>query len=302
MLNVVCRHEGIGVVSNVGSCVKDVVVGDTVGITWIRDSCQQCGNCRSGRENICETGYQGTYLGKSAGSFGRDPHNEHGGCFSSVMRIQSRFAVKIPSDISPELACPLLCGGGTVFEAIVNYVTPGVKVAVSSIGGLGTAAIKLAKMYGAHVTAFSRTASKEAGALKAGANTFAACLGDKAKITKFAASFDLIIDTCPANSPIDILLGMLKINGTYVRVGIPPANDNTFSTDFIPLIFTQKKITGSIVTGTKRMQELMNIASELPRDGDEWKTEIIPFEKVNEVIGKLYRGENVSTWRYILKW
>jgi threonine dehydrogenase-like Zn-dependent dehydrogenase len=37
---VVLGHEGIGVVCTVGDCVKNLQVGDTVGITWIRDSCR----------------------------------------------------------------------------------------------------------------------------------------------------------------------------------------------------------------------------------------------------------------------
>ncbi len=62
---VVLGHEGVGVIRKIGSSVKTLKVGDRVGVSWIRDSCQCCDRCLAGRENLCEEGYQGTYLGKS---------------------------------------------------------------------------------------------------------------------------------------------------------------------------------------------------------------------------------------------
>ena len=65
------------------------------------------------RENICEKGYQGLYLGSGAGCWGKNPHNEHGGCFSKVMRIEEKFAIVLPEGLPSEVACPFICGGGT---------------------------------------------------------------------------------------------------------------------------------------------------------------------------------------------
>jgi uncharacterized zinc-type alcohol dehydrogenase-like protein len=152
---VVLGHEGIGKVRKVGDNVKKLKVGDIVGITWIRDSCGSCKYCFCGRENICLKGYQGLYLGNNAGCWGKVAFNEHGGCFSKVMRIEERFAIKVPDQLPAECACPLMCGGGTVYEPICDYVIPGqTNVGVIGIGGLGTAALKLAKLHGGLVTAF----------------------------------------------------------------------------------------------------------------------------------------------------
>jgi D-arabinose 1-dehydrogenase-like Zn-dependent alcohol dehydrogenase len=100
-------------------------------------------------------------------------------------------------------------------------------------------------------------------------------------------------------------MAMLKINGTYCRVGIPPASDISFSFDYIPLIFTEKKITGSIVTGTTNMARMLQLAKDEMKtyeDTDEWTTELVPFEQVNEAIAKLSSGQNGNTYRYLLKW
>jgi D-arabinose 1-dehydrogenase-like Zn-dependent alcohol dehydrogenase len=302
---VVLGHEGVGKVRKIGSSVRNLEVGHTVGITWIRDSCLCCEPCQKGRENLCEKGYQGTYLGSGAGIWGKSPANEHGGCFSKVVRIESRFAIKLPADLPAEIACPLICGGGTVYESVADYVTVGTKVAVASIGGLGTAAIRFAKLYGGHVTALSRGDAKKDKCLAIGADAFEGCLGDKDKMAALAGQFDVIIDTSPANAELGPYMGMLKISGTYCRVGIPVASDMTFTFGFIPLIFTQKKIAGSIVTGTQRVKHMLELTAnnlEAFHDPSEWHTETVSFDKVNEVMDQLAQGKNDKTYRYLLKW
>lgn len=301
----VAGHEGVAKVRQVGSCVKTLQVGDVVGITWIRDSCASCKYCLQGRENICERGYQGTFLGPAAGPWGAQQTNEYGGCFSQVIRIEEKFAFKLPEGLPMEVACPLLCGGGTVFEAVVDYVECGTRVAVASIGGLGTVAIKFAKSFGAHVTALSRGNTKKEKCLGVGADDYVGCLGDPAEMAKLAGKFDIIIDTSPVNADVAPFMAMLKINGTYCRVGIPPASDMSFSFDYIPLIFTEKKITGSIVTGTTNMARMLQLAKDEMKtyeDTDEWTTAVVPFEQVNEAMAKLSSGQNGNTYRYLLKW
>mmetsp|Transcript_15471 Transcript_15471/g.22051 ORF Transcript_15471/g.22051 Transcript_15471/m.22051 type:complete len:245 (+) Transcript_15471:86-820(+) len=87
-------HEGVGFVSVVGSAVHHLKVGDRVGIAWMRDSCNDCGNCKVGRENICLKGYQGTFLSSSAGCWGTEKFSELG-CFSKVVRVEEKFAFKV---------------------------------------------------------------------------------------------------------------------------------------------------------------------------------------------------------------
>lgn len=299
-------HEGIGVVRTLGSSCKMLQVGDTVGVTWIRDSCACCDPCLEGRENLCDKGYQGVYLGPGAGCWGKDPHHEFGGCFSKVMRIEEKWAIKVPDGIPPQVACPLICGGGTVFEAVCDYVQQGSRVAVASIGGLGTAAIKFSKTFGAHVTALSRGEGKRDKCLAIGADEFFPCLGDAEKMAELAGKFDLIIDTSPANADVGPYMTMLKFNGTYCRVGIPLANDMQFTFEYIPLIFTQKKIAGSIVTGTRRMKRMLQLTSDqlgtYGKDPEEWQAKVVPFDDVNKVMTELKEGKNQNNYRYVLKW
>jgi alcohol dehydrogenase (NADP+) len=255
--------------------------------------------------NRCELGYQGVYLGSNAGCWGKTPHNEHGGCFSKVMRIEEHFAVRLPDNLPPEIACPMMCGGATVFESIVDYVQNGTRVAVSSIGGLGTAAIKFSKAFGGHVTALSRSEDKRDKALAEGADDFYACLGQPDQMKTLEGRFDVIIDTSPKNADVAPFMTMLKFNGTYCRVGIPSASDMDFTYSYIPLIFTQKKIAGSVVCGTlrlKRMFQLIKDQPHLAHDPENWKTKIVPFDQVNEIMDDLLNGRNKENWRYVLQW
>jgi len=52
--------------------------------------------------------------------------------------LRSEAAVRIPSDIDPVSAAPLLCAGVTLFNGVRNmHITPGDIVAVQGLGGLG---------------------------------------------------------------------------------------------------------------------------------------------------------------------
>ena len=76
-----------------------------------------------------------------------------------------------------------------------DYVHPGTRVAIASIGGLGTAGIKFAKSFGGHVTALTRSESKREKAYGVGANEFYACLGNAEVMGNLANKFDVIIDS-----------------------------------------------------------------------------------------------------------
>ena len=118
--------------------------------------------------------------------------------------------------------------------------------------------------------------------------------------------FDLIIDTSPKNADVGPFMGMLKFNGTYCRVGIPAANDMDFKYSYIPLIFTQKKIAGSIVTGTRRMARMLQMTTDelknYANDPESWNTKVVKFDQVNEVMDDLLNGRNTNNWRYVLTW
>lgn len=303
---IVLGHEGIGKVRRVGSSVSHAKVGDRVAIAWIRNSCQACDACLDGRENICREGFQGTYLGKSAGLWGSSPlkYNEHGGCFSRIQRIEEKFAVKIPDNLPSEIACPLMCGGGTVYEPIVDWAKPNSKVGISSLGGLGTVGVKLARLRGCTVYALSGTPGKRDMALAAGAHHFID-MTDKDAVEKAKGTLDVLVDTAPVMSSVADSMELLKYNGAYCRVGVPVSADAKFEYDMKMLIFTARKISGSVVTGSKRLHDMLDLCSNnldfMEGDSPEGQTQDMPMAKVNEAMEMLENKTNKG-YRIILKW
>jgi D-arabinose 1-dehydrogenase-like Zn-dependent alcohol dehydrogenase len=117
---------------------------------------------------------------------------------------------KIPDKIPSKNACPLLCAGATVWEPICNYVKPGYNVGISSIGGLGTYAVKLARIMGANVVAISSSADKEAVIKNIGANKFIVS-SNKDDMMAAVRTLDVIIDTCPVNNNLSSMMDLLKV-------------------------------------------------------------------------------------------
>lgn len=298
-------HEGVAVVTRVGDAVRTLNVGDRVAIAWIRDSCRACDKCMEGRENLCQDGYQGLFLGASAGVWGKSNlnYNQHGGCFAKTQRIEERFAIKIPQGVPSEIACPLLCGGGTVYEPLCDYAYPNAKVGVAGIGGLGTAAIKLGKLRGCIMVALSTSPHKKEAALGAGANAFVH-VNNHDEMEKAKATLDVIIDTSPAISDLKKFMPLLKFDGVYVRTGIPKASEQAFAYDYIPLVFCQQKIVGTVVTGSRRMKDMLHLVEhnlDFMLDKGHWKTEHVKIDKINEAMDNLLNRKNKG-YRYVLEW
>ena len=79
----------------------------------------------------------------------------HGG-FADAVRARSASVAKLPSGLDPWTTGPLLCGGMAVFNQLVQLDIPPIgHVGVIAIGGLGHLALKFARAWVCHVTAFT---------------------------------------------------------------------------------------------------------------------------------------------------
>ena len=133
-------HEIIGRVVEVGREVSRHSKGDLVGVGCIVHSCRTCGSCHDDLENYCETGARWTYGGVE--DDGVTP--THGG-YSSHIVVDEHFLLKIPENLEPAAAAPLLCAGITTYSPLRHVgVTKGHRVAVMGLGGLGHMGVKLA--------------------------------------------------------------------------------------------------------------------------------------------------------------
>ena len=121
---IVPGHEIIGEVIATGNAVKNVAIGDKVGLGWMSASCMSCEQCMDGEHHLCSKG-EATIVGRNGG-------------FADKVRGHWSWAIPLPKGIDMSKAGPLLCGGITVFNPIILAgVKPTDKVGVIGIGGLG---------------------------------------------------------------------------------------------------------------------------------------------------------------------
>lgn len=119
-------HEGVGVVSQVGSGVTFVEVGARVGWGYNHLSDLKCDYCLSGRDTLCKQRQMYGAADQDQGSLG------------DKFVINEAFVHVIPDQLPLRYAGPLQCGGATVYGSIVQAdIKPWQRVGVVGIGGLG---------------------------------------------------------------------------------------------------------------------------------------------------------------------
>jgi alcohol/geraniol dehydrogenase (NADP+) len=264
-------HEIVGTVVEVGSGVKDRVMGERVGVGWQADSCGICEWCRQGEENLCAKS-QPTCVGRNGG-------------FADKVRVNSRFAVPVPAALESENVAPLMCAGITVYSPLRNHgVRPSSRVGVIGIGGLGHLGIQFAKAFGAEVTAFSTSKDKEAEARTLGAHHFVNTR-DTGALKKIGGSFDLLLSTVNADQDWQAYVTALRPKGTLCVVAASPS---PIQVQGFSLIGAEKAIAGSNTGSPRDLSEMLDVAA---RHGVKAVTEKFAMAKANDAVAKVKKSQ-----------
>jgi D-arabinose 1-dehydrogenase-like Zn-dependent alcohol dehydrogenase len=158
-LPVILGHEFAGDVVKVAPGVTDLSPGDRVA-NLLRLGCGACRACQRGETPICERAWQ---------SFGQ---TRNGG-YAELVVAPAAALVKIPAQVSDVEAASVACTFGVALRALRTFgrVTLGDRVLVTGAsGGVGMAAIQIAKALGAEVIAATSSESKHEALAKAGAD------------------------------------------------------------------------------------------------------------------------------------
>lgn len=209
------------------------------------------------------------------------------GGYSTHLVCREEFVVRLPENIHSAGAAPLLCAGITVYSPMKHYSAdkPGMRIGVVGCGGLGHMAIKLAKAFDQHVTVISRSYRKKDMAIsELKADDFVAT-SDEEALKSYSESFDAIIDTVSAEHDINQLLGMLKVDGKLICVGVSP---QPYQLVAAQLVMKRRVIAGSLIGGIKETQEVLDFCSE---HGVTSTVEVIPADRVNEAIDRIVSGD-----------
>jgi uncharacterized zinc-type alcohol dehydrogenase-like protein len=272
-------HEIAGIVTAIGAKVTKFKVGDRAGVGCFVNSCTQCATRDLDIEQYMP-GLVGTY-----NAFEADGVTPTYGGYSDHIVVKEGYALSIPENLALDAAAPLLCAGITLYSPLVHWKAgPGKKVAIVGMGGLGHMGVKLAHAMGAEVTVLSQSLSKKEDGLKLGADHYYAT-SDAETFKTLAGTFDLILCTVSAEIDWNAYLGLLKVDGSLVLLGIPETAVPVHAFSLVP---GRKSISGSMIGSLKETQEMLdfcgkhNIVSEI---------ELIRMDQVNEAYERVIKSD-----------
>jgi len=276
---IVPGHEIIGKVVQVGSQVTRLKVGQLAAVGCIVDSCGECEHCKAGLEQFCEKGMTVVF-----GSPDKYLGGHTYGGFSESIVVDEHYVLRLPENLDPATAAPLLCAGITVYSPLRHWhAGPGMTVGIIGMGGLGHVAIKIAKAMGTSVVVFTTSLSKAKDAKRLGADDVV--LSTDPEQMHRHARLDMILDTVSARHDVNAYLSLLKVDGALVLVGLPA--------DQIPvgafnLVGGRKSFSGSNIGGIAETQEMLDFCA---RHSITAEIELITMDEVNEAFDRLQKGD-----------
>jgi D-arabinose 1-dehydrogenase-like Zn-dependent alcohol dehydrogenase len=200
-------HEVAGVIDEVGSGVTTWKKGDRAGVGWHGGQDNTCPACRAGDFANCESN-------KITGI-------TYDGGYEQYMVAPIEAVARIPDELEPAEAAPLLCAGITTFNALRHSgAGPGDLVAVQGIGGLGHLGIQFANKFGYRVAAIGRGPENAALAKKLGAHHYIdSSAGSAAEQLKKLGGASVILATAPSSKSMSEIFHGLGRNGSLLVVG-----------------------------------------------------------------------------------
>src|SRR5246127_4188678 len=276
---IVPGHEIVGRVTKIGSAVTKYKPGDLVAVGCMVDSDRTCPQCKADLEQFCPNmvltfNFPDKHLGGVT----------YGGYSESIV-VDQRFVLRVPSNLNPAGAAPLLCAGITTYSPMRRWkVGKGQKVGVVGLGGLGHMGVKFAHAFGAQVVVFTTSPNKREDALRLGADEVVVSRNAD-EMQKHAESFHFILDAVSADHDINAYLNLLRRDGSLTIVGAPP---KPLGVSAFGLIMRRRSFSGSNIGGIAETQEMLDFCGQHNLTAD---VEVIPIQKVNEAYERLLKSD-----------
>lgn len=270
---VVPGHEVVGVVDAVGDGVTGWAVGDRAGLGFLGGPCGQCEWCRRGDYvNCIDQPLPGTSVD---------------GGYAEMVYARASGLVRVPTELDPVTAAPLLCAGITTFNALrVADAAPGSLVAVQGLGGLGHLGVQYAKKLGHRVAVIARGSEKSSLASTLGADHYIdGAAEDPAAALNALGGAAAVIATAASGSSMTPLLAGLRPRGKLVVVGAAPDPIAVGTSD---LIFGGRSIVGSLTGSPIENEDNLNFslaAGIMPM------VETMPFVEAPKAYDRMMSGK-----------
>ncbi len=302
---VVLGHEGAGVVTEIGSAVQKVAVGDHVVLTTL-GNCGICDACDSGHPTMCrdtagKLSRPFTVGGEKAFQFA------NAGVFTERTVVTESQAVVVSKDIPFEAACLIGCAVVTGAGAVLNRakVQPGETVVVIGAGGIGQSVIQAARISSAgRIVVIDANPDKEAVSRSFGATDFldgSALTGDgelvaAVKDLGLPNGVDHAFECVGHPGLIRNAIGMLDWGGQCILLGVPKLG--TEASFVVNDLYQDKSIMGCRYGSTRPHHDIpmyVNFYLDGRLQLDEMVSQVYDLADVNQALedmhaGKLNRG------------
>jgi alcohol dehydrogenase, propanol-preferring len=149
-LPIVPGHEVVGRVAAFGPDVKNIALGERVGVPWLGHTCQICSYCREGRENLCDTPLFTGYT--------RD------GGYATHVIADTRFCFPLTGSSGDAETAPLLCAGLIGWRSF-RMAGEGQALGLYGFGAAAHILAQVAAWQGRRVYAFTRAGDAAAQSL-----------------------------------------------------------------------------------------------------------------------------------------
>lgn len=199
--------EVAGLIDAIGPGVAGWEPGQKVGVGWNGGYCGYCDHCRRGEFFAC---VRGQVTGVS-----------FDGGYAEYMLAPASAVARMPDDLPPVEAAPLMCAGLTTFNALRNSgARPGDVVAVLGLGGLGHLGVQYAAKMGFHTVGIARGKDKEPLARQLGAAAYidSQAQDPAAELNKLGGA-KVILATATSGEAMAAVQGGLAVNGTLLILG-----------------------------------------------------------------------------------
>ena len=292
-------HEVAGVVEEVGAGVTNVVPGDRVILGFVQP-CGTCRFCAEGRPAICQTPVRTRSSSNPARTRNGEPVNAmtNVGGFAEYSITPAAGLVKVPDDVSLDIAALVGCSVTTGYGAVVNtaQVKPGSTVAVIGAGGVGLNIIQSARLAGAErVIAVDMAEHKLATAREFGATDIVNAKDEDpvAKVKELTGGgADYTFEAIGLKVTSEQAYEMAGRGGTAVIVGmVPPTEQISIASN----IWVQEKTLKGSFYGSARfhldMPRILNLYRQGKLNLDGLVSRRYPLAEINEAFDALRNGE-----------
>jgi S-(hydroxymethyl)glutathione dehydrogenase/alcohol dehydrogenase len=300
---VVLGHEGAGVVTEIGSDVTRVKVGDHVVLDWI-PACGTCAFCQRGEIYLCENAVLATFASPYGSVRGESVYRGLGtATFAEETLTLERAVVPIDPDIPLEIAALVGCAVTTGVGAAVNTakVAAGSTVTVIGCGGVGLSVVMGAKYAGAErIIAVDLSEERRQIAASLGATDVLDGAGDDigGQVREMTGGgSDYAFEVVGVPKTLEMAWNCTRRGGTTIAVGAGTP-DEYFSLSMFDAFYHSKALLGCVYGSANPEVDFPRFLG-LWRDGklpiDKLVTERISLDQVNDAFASMEAGEGARS-------